>query len=300
LGEWIQAMKELNHFMNKSAEFELLKNLKEEAQKRFMVELKGLFMRWIRLIVRFLGFLVGSTVYGIILIVGRWFARNPIQWRNRITRGWGQAMVRLCGGRIQIIGMPPKPPFVFVCNHIGYVDVPVLLSVLDGVFIAKSEVRSWPLLGLLAIAGQTIFVDRSRRADVVRVNQAIADQLSDQQGLILFPEGTSTDGTHVLPFKPSLLAYPASRNLPVYFASLTYQTPHGEMSAHRAIGWGNDDDVFLKHVMRFFQISSFSAVLTFGDAPVIASDRKVLAQILQDRVLLQFVPMGDQSPFNPL
>ena len=252
-------------------------------------------MRWIRLIVRFFGFLIGSTVYGIILVIGRRFSTNPIQWRNRIARSWGHVMVRLCGGRVTIFGTLPKPPFVFVCNHIGYVDVPVLLSVLDGVFIAKSEVRSWPLLGLLAIAGQTIFVDRSRRADVVRVNQAIADQLSDQQGLILFPEGTSTDGTHVLPFKPSLLAYPASRNLPVYYASLTYQTPPGEMPAHRVIGWGNDDDVFLKHVMRFFQIPSFSAVLTFGDAPVIASDRKVLAKILQDRVLVQFVPLGDHA-----
>lgn len=248
-------------------------------------------MGWLRLLWRLPCFFLGSALYVLILIVGRQFTKTPVQWRHRMTRRWGTDMVRICGGRIVVRGTPPTPPFVFVSNHLSYVDAPVLLSALDAVFIAKSEVRSWPVFGFLASVAQTIFVDRSRRSDVVRVNQAIADQLSDQKGLILFPEGTSTEGFDVLPFKPSLLAYPASLNLPVYYGSLTYETSPRDIPAYRSIGWAVNGDLFFKHFLRFFQVASFTAVITFGETPVVASDRKVLAQTLWERVRGQFEPM---------
>jgi len=216
-------------------------------------------------------------------------------WRSGVMRVWACAMIWITGGKLTVSGQPPQPPFVLVCNHMTYVDVMMLYAMANTVFVSKAEVRSWPIVGWMVWGLGTIFVDRTRRADVVRVNREIAARLGDQQGLVIFPEGVATNGAEILRFKPSLLAYPAEQGIPVWYATLTYRTSPGDIPAHRAICWGGKDDPFLGHLLRFLRIESYEADLHFGPEPVTASDRKVLAEKLWEKMNAQFVPVVDHN-----
>ena len=101
---------------------------------------------------------------------------------------------------------------LFVANHLSWLDIPALGATLGGAFVAKAEVARWPLIGTLARLQPAIFVDRSARSGARRQASAIRQQLAAGTDVILFPEGTSSDGVTVLPFKPALLD--AIRGLP--------------------------------------------------------------------------------------
>jgi 1-acyl-sn-glycerol-3-phosphate acyltransferase len=180
-----------------------------------------------------------------------------------------------------IQGTPPsKPPFILVTNHLSYVDVILLAGVVPGVFVAKREVRSWPVWGLFASAMRTIFVDRDRRRDSLRVAGVIDAALGQGEGVILFPEGTSTDGSRIQPLKPALLEVAARSGHPVHFARLSYRTPAGAPPAAHAVCWWGDME-FGPHFLELCRLPGFSATVAFGEDPIVDRDRKSLAKKLQ-------------------
>ena len=175
------------------------------------------------------------------------------------TRG-RDVCIRILGGRLRIEGEPPAAPFFLVSNHLSYVDILVLASCLDGFFIAKIEIRHWPLFGLLSRTVGTLFIDRELRRDVVRVNGLIEEVLDSGYGVILFPEGTSTQGHEVAAFRSALLDYPARRGMPVHVAAVGYRTPPGELPAHLAMCWWGDAQ-FAPHARQLLGVRSFEATL---------------------------------------
>lgn len=210
--------------------------------------------------------------------------------RNAIYHGWSRLCLRLLGGRLRLEGTPPAAPFFLVTNHLSYVDVLVLAARLDPFFIAKLEIRSWPLFGLLARTVGTIFVDRELRRDVLRVNRLIASVLAQGYGVVLFPEGTSTQGYEVAEFRSSLLDYPARDGMPVHAAALHYRTPAGEIPAHLGISWWGDAP-FLPHAVQLLGLRSFEAVVRFSPRTVTSSDRKQLAELAHAAVVEVFEPV---------
>src|SRR5690349_10851304 len=94
---------------------------------------------------------------------------------------------------------------LLVCNHLSYLDILVISSTTPTVFVSKNEVKRWPIFGWFARMSGTLFVDRGRRADVTRLNLELKRALDEGSLVVLFPEGTSSDGSEVLPFKSSLL-----------------------------------------------------------------------------------------------
>ena len=146
-------------------------------------------MRWLRACYRIVRLSFCTVAYYTMLDLGRLFARDKVNWRNRIVRGWGRKMCQIARCHVTVEGKPPEAPFVLVCNHLSYVDILVLLSLVDAVPIAKKEIRSWPVLGYICVGVGVLFVDRTRRSDVVRMNDVIAEQLNEQNGLMFFPEG---------------------------------------------------------------------------------------------------------------
>ncbi len=106
--------------------------------------------------------------------------------------------------KVSMKGVPPtKKHVIYVGNHLSYIDIPVIGGKLPATFIAKADVRNWPIFGFLARIAQTIFIERNRNA----VNKCITDikeSLLNGRSLILFPEGTSSNGVEILPFKSSL------------------------------------------------------------------------------------------------
>jgi lyso-ornithine lipid O-acyltransferase len=96
-------------------------------------------------------------------------------------------------------------PLLIVSNHCSWVDIPVIASVAPVVFVAKSEVAGWPVIGLLARLQRTVFVERARRHKTRDVNAEIAQRLAEGDPVVLFGEGTSSDGNRVLPFRSALI-----------------------------------------------------------------------------------------------
>ena len=210
--------------------------------------------------------------------------------RNVIFRVWARICLRVIGGRIRVEGIPPRAPFLLVCNHLGYVDIPVLAACTEAWFVAKMEMRSWPLVGMLCRSVGTVFIDRKLSRDVLRVNRLIEDVLGDGYGVVLFPEGTSTQGFEVRRFRTSLLDHPARSGMPVHAAALSYRTPPGEPPAHLSVCWWGDAPLFA-HAQRLFELRRFDVVVRFGSNAVTGSDRKELAADLHREVDRLFEPV---------
>lgn len=144
----------------------------------------------------------------------------PIQMALRLFPGGAKRLLppiysrgtcRIAGLRIRLSGAPlAEAPALVVCNHVSYMDISVLGATIPGHFVAKREVSTWPLFGFLAKLSDSVFIERERR----RTGDARGDmerRLDDGGRLILFPEGTSSDGSHVLPFRSSLFSVAAYR-----------------------------------------------------------------------------------------
>ena len=115
-----------------------------------------------------------------------------------------RSLLKLIGFEVRTHGlMATTPPVFFVCNHASYLDIPVLGAVLPASFVAKSEVASWPIFGFMASLFGTVFIER-RSVRAVQQRDTLSKHLAERHSLILFPEGTSTDGQMILPFKSSL------------------------------------------------------------------------------------------------
>ena len=214
--------------------------------------------------------------------------------RNALYHSWSRLCIRILGGRLRVEGEPPAAPFFLVSNHLSYVDILVLASCLDGFFIAKLEIRQWPLFGLLSRTVGTLFIDRELRRDVVRVNVLIEQVLDSGYGVILFPEGTSTQGHEVAAFRSALLDYPARRGMPVHVAAIGYRTPPGELPANLALCWWGDAQ-FAPHARQLLGLRSFEATLRFSPRAVSSPDRKELAEEARRAVIEIFDPVVDPA-----
>ena len=123
-----------------------------------------------------------------------------------LPRIYHRLCCRILGFRIDAKGAPPnRHPILFVVNHVSYTDITILGALINGSFVAKSEVANWPLFGTLAKLQRTVFVER-RGHRAASQRSAIASRLAAGDDLVLFPEGTSSDGNRVLPFKSALLS----------------------------------------------------------------------------------------------
>jgi 1-acyl-sn-glycerol-3-phosphate acyltransferase len=212
------------------------------------------------------------------------------RWRNFNFRSWARLTNTLLGIRVESRGTPPRIPFFLVSNHLSYMDIVAFASRLDCVFVAKSEVANWPVLGLLCRSMGTIFVNRNSRVDVLRVNRVIEKALRNGKGVLLFPEGTSTPGTEVLPFHSALLEPAVQQGCPVSFATVSYRTPVGQPPAHLSVCWWGEMS-FLAHFYQLLHLKSVEAALVFGSYSIRADDRKVLARKLWQAVSEELIPV---------
>jgi len=130
--------------------------------------------------------------------------RRP--WTATLPRFYHRSCCRILGLRVRRIGRPTQArPVLFAVNHISYLDITVLGSLLPVSFIAKREVASWPLFGWLARLQRSVFIDRQVRSTREQ-RDSIAGRLAANEALILFAEGTSSDGNRILPFKSALFS----------------------------------------------------------------------------------------------
>ena len=212
----------------------------------------------------------------------------------RFFRGWARLVLAILRIRVEASGVPPAPPFLLVANHLSYLDVLVLASRLPTVFVSKAEVRGWPVLGPICTALGTIYIDRGQRRDIPRVMGEIEAALDRGLGVVFFPEGTSSSGETVAPFKPPLLELPVRMGKAVHHATLGYRTPPGEPPAAEAVCFAGGVS-FARHALGVLALKSAVASLHFDPDPITEADRKLLAERLRQAILERFEPVSRAS-----
>jgi 1-acyl-sn-glycerol-3-phosphate acyltransferase len=205
-----------------------------------------------------------------------WFVRvrsritmvQRAQWLHRS----GARIISALGIRAAAHGRVPAHGMV-VANHLSYLDIMIFSAVMPCFFVSKAEIVRWPYFGKAAQAGGTIFLDRRSRASTVEVARQIGERLHLPVPVLLFPEGTSTDGSRVLRFHSSLFEPAIAAAVPITPAAIQYVLHDG--SCERDLCWF-DDTLFLPHLWRVLGASGFSAEVTFGE-PHTWPDRRTAA-----------------------
>jgi 1-acyl-sn-glycerol-3-phosphate acyltransferase len=197
---------------------------------------------------------------------------------------------RILGLRVEVRGKcPPGGRFLVVSNHLGYLDIAVLSGVLPVTFVSKSEVRSWPFIGFLARSAGTIFVAREDRRQAKDFIDQVGGRLAAGENVHVFPEGTSSRGETILPFKTavfaSVTAVPGSRVLPVRIDLLMVggKTANGGI---RDIACWHGDMEFAPHFWNFLGSGGARFRVQIG-TPVWREslDRKTLSRIARDKII---------------
>jgi 1-acyl-sn-glycerol-3-phosphate acyltransferase len=211
----------------------------------------------------------------------------------RVRRLWCRGAARLLGVRMSFGGSPfTACPTLFVANHVSYLDTLVLGVFVDGTFIAKSEIATWPLFGTLGRLARTLFIRRHWRSALFQRN-ALAGRMRQGESFILFGEGTSSNGLSVRPLKTSLLsvAEPWILDCPIAVQPITLVytrlgdgTPIGPRNCD-LYAW-HSDAAFLPHLWSALQLGGVEVRAVAGD-PVLSwsvKSRKVLGQELRARL----------------
>ena len=204
---------------------------------------------------------------------------------------WAHCVIVILRMKIRVEGKPPDPPFFLVSNHLSYIDIIPLYRYIKCSFITQKGVGSWPVIGPMAKTMGLIFIDRSRKMDVARVNELISDHLHDHQGIVLFPEGTTSDGKELLSFRPSLLQHPAVSDFPVHYCSITYRTSADDPHPSESVCWWGGIS-FVNHFFKLAGNKKIYCILTFANDTVHETDRKKLAEKLHQKISNQFKPVS--------
>ncbi|SPC11685.1 lysophospholipid acyltransferase family protein [Cupriavidus taiwanensis] len=209
-----------------------------------------------------------------------WLGVRSREWH---IRRWSRRLLRICGVEVEVVDATgaahtgaARQGAMVVSNHISWLDIYVIHSWQPVRFVAKSEIRSWPLIGWLCDKTGTIFIERARKRDAHRVLHDITDVMLQGDLVGVFPEGTTTDGTSVLPFHANLMQAPISGGLPVQPLGLNYLDAVTGQPTLAAAYIG--DTTLLQSLETVLRAPRIKARLVVGPALLPASgDRRELA-----------------------
>jgi 1-acyl-sn-glycerol-3-phosphate acyltransferase len=223
----------------------------------------------------------------------------PFQWllltlrlpaRRTFPYRYHRMVAHLFGIRVRVVGTPPQGATLILANHSSWLDIVTFSTVIPLSFIAKSEVGTWPFFGTLARLQRTVFVTRARRSETGQARDAIAERLKEGDVLVLFPEGTSSDGNVVLPFKSALLGaaeavLPNGGRVPVQPVSSAYVAREGIPMGREnrpLYAWYGEMEL-VPHLWEALKSGPLDVVMQFHE-PLPAMDRKELAGLAWETV----------------
>jgi 1-acyl-sn-glycerol-3-phosphate acyltransferase len=224
--------------------------------------------------------------------------RAPFMDERRVPRLWHRMVVRLLGLRVRIHGAPARGrPLLIAANHVSWTDIMALGAVADVQFIAKTEVAGWPLFGRLAKLQRTVFIDRGRPRRSGEQAEEIAARLALGEPMVLFAEGTTSDGNTLLPFKSSLFAAAqmamgaageAGENAAVQPVAIVYTRLHGMPMSRRErmrAAWIGDQTL-VPHLASLLREGGIGVEIHFGEPVAFGADadRKTVAREVESRV----------------
>ncbi|VTU29593.1 1-acyl-sn-glycerol-3-phosphate acyltransferase [Variovorax sp. SRS16] len=204
--------------------------------------------------------------------------------RNARVQQWAERMLGLMGIRLAVQGEPPEcGPVLVVCNHLSWLDILAIHAARHVRFVSKAGVRHWPLIGTLSTGAGSLYIERERRRDAMRVVHHMTEALRNGDLIAVFPEGTTTDGQGLLPFHANLLQAAISAGAPVQPAALRFaDAATGETShAPRYI----DDDNLFSSLWNTLKAPPLLAIVRFGEPqPSLGRERRAWARTLHEDV----------------
>jgi 1-acyl-sn-glycerol-3-phosphate acyltransferase len=199
-------------------------------------------------------------------------------WLHRACK----RQIKIYSCTVSFTGPVPRTGLL-VSNHLSYLDILVIASITPVVFVSKSEVRQWPVIGWPTALAGTIFIERARRTHVGPINREIAAAMDAGAVVVVFPEGTSTNGEEILPFRSPLLEPVTKGNHPISVGYLHYELDGGD-ARNEVCYWG--DHTFFSHAVNLLSKKCrVRATMRFGTFQRTTDDRKELALQLREAVL---------------
>ena len=238
--------------------------------------------------------------FGLVALVHLWISvlGIPNRWKiiSRVNRIYTLLLRLILNIKVTIAGdegQLERGGYVIIANHVGYIDGIVLGSIFPIVFVSKKEVRRWPIVGQWDVLCGAIFIDRQHKGQVGLLVREMSRKLKQEANILLFPEGTSTDGDRMLPFQSVPLAAPLRNRAMIVPTTLAYKSID-DMPVNRSnrdlIYWYGDMD-FVSHFWRLLALRSIEALVTIQPKvecfqyPDNSAGRKKLAEDCYDRVL---------------
>jgi 1-acyl-sn-glycerol-3-phosphate acyltransferase len=213
-------------------------------------------------------------------LLRRFGGRLSEQTRIDVLHRWSQRTLCRMGIRVEVTGSPAAAGLI-ASNHLSYLDILVYSAVAPCAFVAKREVRAWPVVGWIATLASTIYVDRSRRSETHAIQPEIQSAFAAGLRLFLFPEGISSDGSRVLPFHSSLFQPAVDLQVPISAASIEYTIPDG-VAAAEACYFGIMK--FFPHLVNLLGKHSVIAKVNFSFDNFLFIDRKQASLKMHDEV----------------
>ena len=184
-----------------------------------------------------------------------------------VVEGWSRKLLGIMGISVQVYGQPPTSsssgPLLLVSNHISWLDIPAIHAARNCRFVAKADIRRWPLVSQLAIGSGTLFIERTSRRDAMRVVHQMADALRNGDILAVFPEGTTGDGRSMLPFHANLLQAALVTNTPAQPVALKFVDTVTGLPSYAPSFVG--DETLVGSVWRTLAAPAITAVVRFGE-----------------------------------
>ena len=233
-----------------------------------------------------LGRLVRATVH---VVRGLWiirtrFGRLTDAQRTQAVRDWSREVLRILGVELVVQGeVPDQGPALVVANHVSWLDILVMNAAQPARFVSKSDVKRWPLLGSLITGAGTLYIERENRRDAMRVVHHVAERLQAQDLIAIFPEGTTGDGTALLPFHANLFQAAIAAEAPVLPVALSYVHAGGTARHDAPVYIG--DTSLLASMWATVRATDLRAVVRFGSAEwADGRERRPWAHDLQEKV----------------
>ena len=203
------------------------------------------------------------------ILTGLWIAafrlpRLPAAHQSAQVQAWALGVLRHAGIALEVHGQPPiAGPMLLVANHLSWLDIPVMHAAHYCRFVSKSDIKDWPLIGSLATAAGTLYIERSSRRDALRVVHLMRDALQAGEVLAVFPEGTTGDGRVLLPFHANLLQAAISADAPVQPVGLRFVDKASGQTSHAPSYIGNE--TLVGSIWRTLSAPPMVAVVHYGE-----------------------------------
>lgn len=219
--------------------------------------------------------------------------KKPVAWRAEWLGDTCRRGLRLINTQVVMHGKPQLDAAMVVANHVSYLDILVFADVLSPVFVSKSEVKSWPLFGFFAKLSSTIFVEREKRSKVLEQASELERIVKTGTRLVLFPEGTTTNGDEILNFRSSLFEPVVKNQWVVVPAAFRYRCKGGD-PRNEVYWWG--DATLAGHLALLLQLDVVRVDVVFGSAMARVTERKQLAVELREKVLALKAQLDIEPP----